>query len=210
MSAGSPMRLSGTAFSTSATASSCVMPVASTIAWMPCRAMSVSTQPGQIAFTCTFSPASSAAKASGRGRAGPPSRRGSRCGWARRLGQGSKRHDRVARLRAGLDDGARRARSSRRRQVCRHELVEAVVGPVLVRTAETGIRDERMNRAALPAAVANAPSTGRGRGCRTSQPARRARAPRRARARRGRAATASRPRPRAARRSPCRSPCRRP
>jgi hypothetical protein len=38
------------------------MPVASTSASIPCQAMSVSTQLGQIAFTCTSSGASSAEK----------------------------------------------------------------------------------------------------------------------------------------------------
>ena len=60
MSSGWPIRPSGTAFIASATASSRVIPVASTIASMPCQAMSVSTQPGQIAFTCTSAGASSA------------------------------------------------------------------------------------------------------------------------------------------------------
>ena len=62
MSSGCPIRPSGTCFIASATASSRVMPVASTIASIPCHAMSVSTQPGQIAFTCTASGASSAEK----------------------------------------------------------------------------------------------------------------------------------------------------
>jgi hypothetical protein len=44
-------------------ASSVVVPIAAAIPWMPSTDISVSTQPGQIALTCTLSAATSSASA---------------------------------------------------------------------------------------------------------------------------------------------------
>ena len=110
--------------------------------------MSVSTQPGQIAFTCMFCGASSAAK-----RAHEAEQAGLRgavaaCSRARRCAPGSTRRRRC---------GVRPAPSARCAQrgadavvgageVRLHDVVEAVVRAVVVRAADPADGDERVDR----------------------------------------------------------------
>ena len=160
------MRPSGTAFIASAYASSRVPGIASS----PCQAMSVSTQPGQIAFTCT-SRGAARPRASGRDRAGRPSTRSSRCSR-----DGDPREDR------GHDDEPsavdevpldRAHAAVRPDEVHGDELVEAVArpgsfGPPMPLHATSAkmrpVRPRRRRTRCRPR---------RGRGCRSSRRARR-------------------------------------
>ena len=124
----------------------------------PCAVMSVSTHPGQIAFTWTFSP-QARPRTSARGRAALPSTRSTRCIRARQSGQNRGDDDDVAPIRAGRQVADRGERSS----TCprdSYEVVEAVARPSAVRPSEPAVRDEEWMRPRSAAATAKPASTG--------------------------------------------------
>ena len=112
-----------------------------------CQAMSVSIQPGQIAFTCTFS----RRELGGEGAHEPeqPRLRRGVAGVVRHRDprQDRRDHDEMARVRARLEVALRGAEAPvRAGEVRRDEVVPAVALPGLVRAAEPGDGDEAEER----------------------------------------------------------------